>query len=126
MNLIEFLSKAKIISYFHFSLIDNNHTQSILIYEKIKMSEKVNVCELCREQPVSVLCAECCKCYCDRCNKAMHAILKGHKVEAIPEGVVANARCSLHDDEPLRLFCIDEVKLCCHACTQRSFIKATT
>ena len=58
----------------------------------------MNVCELCGEQPVSVLCAECCRCYCDRCNKAIHDILKEHKVEAIPEGVVVNAMCPLHGD----------------------------
>ena len=29
------------------------------------MCEKVKVCELCEEQPATVLCAVCCKCYCD-------------------------------------------------------------
>ena len=100
-------------------MIDNSHTKEyILIYEKIRMSEKVNVCELCREQPVSVLCAECCKCYCDRCNKFIHGVdsIKGHKVEPIPEGVVVNAMCPLHKNAPLEMFCVDEVKLCCFGC----------
>ena len=82
------------------------------------MSEKVNVCEFCGEQPVSVLCAECSKCYCGECNKLIHGIgsKKGHKVEVIPEGVVANAMCPLHKNEPLSMFCVDEVKLCCSPC----------
>ena len=81
------------------------------------MSEKVNVCEFCREQPVSVLCAECCKCYCDGCSEFIHkkSSKKGHKIEAIPEGVVVHATCPLHGDA-LRMFCVDEVKLCCAMC----------
>ena len=82
------------------------------------MSEKVKkVCELCEEQSATVLCAECCKCYCDRCNKYMHGIesKKGHKTESIPEGVIVDAMCPLHNDA-LRMFCIDEVKLCCLEC----------
>ena len=84
------------------------------------MSEnaKTSVCELCREQPATALCAECNRCYCDRCNKFMHGIdsLKKHKVEAIPEGVAVHARCPLHGDNPLEVFCVDEIKLCCDGC----------
>ena len=84
------------------------------------MSEKVNVCEFCGEQPVSVLCAECCRCYCDRCNKFIHRMgsKKGHKVEAIPEGVVVNAMCPLHKNNALEMLCVDEVKLCCLGCKE--------
>ena len=82
------------------------------------------MCELCGEQPVSVLCAECCRCYCDECNKLIHGIKskKGHKVEAIPEGVVVNAMCPLHGDA-LRMFCVDEVKLCCLTCKTKELHK---
>ena len=83
------------------------------------MSEKVKkACELCKEQPATVLCSECCRCYCDECSEFVHSrnSLKGHKTEAIPEGVVVDARCPLHDDEPLSMFCVDEVKLCCSTC----------
>ena len=83
------------------------------------MSEKAKkVCELCEEQPATVLCSECCRCYCDVCNKLMHAMTKkkGHRTEAIPEGVVVDARCPLHNDNPLGMFCVDEVKLCCGIC----------
>ena len=81
------------------------------------MSEKVKKCELCEEQPATVLCSECCKCYCDECGGFVHSrnSLKGHKTEAIPEGVVVDARCPLHNDA-LRMFCVDEVKLCCGIC----------
>ena len=88
------------------------------------MSEKVKACELCKEQPATVLCAECFKCYCEECNKVIHGIksLKEHKTEIIPEGVVVNAMCSLHNDA-LRVFCVDEVKLCCHACKSKELHK---
>ena len=33
------------------------------------MSKKAKVCELCEEQPATLLCAECCRCYCDRCDE---------------------------------------------------------
>ena len=84
------------------------------------MSEKgkEKLCEFCEEQPATVLCSECCRCYCDECTKMVHGIKskKGHKTEAIPEGVVVDAMCPLHNDEPLKMFCVDEVKLCCSTC----------
>ena len=82
------------------------------------MSEKVNVCELCGEQPLSVLCAECCRCYCDECNGYVHkkSSKKGHNIEVIPEGVVVNAMCPLHKNNALEMFCVDEVRLCCGIC----------
>ena len=98
----------------------------VLISEKIfLMSEKVKkACELCEEQPATTLCSECCRCYCDGCNKLMHAMSKkkAHKTEAIPEGVVIDARCPLHNGIPLEMFCVDEVKLCCGICTSRTKI----
>ena len=90
------------------------------------MSEKVKkACELCKEQPATALCSECCKCYCDECDKLIHGIKskKGHKIEAIPEGVVVDAMCPLHNDA-LRMFCVDEVKLCCHACKTEKLHKS--
>ena len=62
------------------------------------MSEKVKVCELCEEQPAAVLCAERCKCYCNRCNRYAHSIVskKGHKTEPILKGVIIDAMCPLH------------------------------
>ena len=89
------------------------------------MSEKVKLCEFCEEQPATVLCAECCKCYCDRCNELVHSIKskKGHKTEVIPEGVVVDAMCPLHKDIPLKMFCIDEVKLCCSTCRVKDLHK---
>ena len=88
-------------------------------------SKKRNLCELCREQPVSVLCAECCRCYCGKCNKFMHEIgsKKGHKIEAIPEGVVVNAMCPIHKNIPLEMFCVDDVKLCCSTCKTKKLHK---
>ena len=83
------------------------------------MSEKAKkVCELCKEQSATVLCAECCRCYCDRCNSFMHGMdsMKGHKTESIPEGVIVDAMCPLHKNNPLELFCVYEVKLCCAMC----------
>ena len=83
------------------------------------MSEKAKkVCELCKEQSATVLCAECCRCYCERCNSLIHGIesLKGHKTESIPEGVIIDAMCPLHKNIPLEMFCVDEVKLCCFGC----------
>ena len=82
------------------------------------MSEKAKLCEFCEEQPATVLCSECYKCYCDECNEMVHGIKskKGHKTEAIPEGVVVDAMCPLHKKNPLEMFCVDEVKLCCFGC----------
>ena len=90
------------------------------------MSEKAKkACELCKEQPATILCSECCRCYCDECNEYMHkkGSKKGHKTEAIPEGVVVDARCPLHNDIPLKMFCVDEVKLCCSTCKLKDFHK---
>ena len=74
------------------------------------MSEKAKVCELCEEQPAAVLCAECCKCYCEKCNVYMHesSKKKGHKTEAIPKGVRVDAMCPLHKKNPLELLCMDD------------------
>ena len=88
------------------------------------MSEKAKkACELCKEQSATVLCAECCKCYCDRCDKTIHGILKGHKTESIPEGVIVYAMCPLHKNDPLEMFCVDEVKLCCSTCKVKDLHK---
>ena len=79
------------------------------------MSEKVKVCELCEEQLATVLCAECYKCYCDECCEFAHrkGSKKDHKTEAIPKGVMVDARCPLHKENPLELFCVDDTELCC-------------
>ena len=55
----------------------------------------------------------------------MHGIdsLKKHKVEAIPEGVAVHARCPLHGDNPLEVFCIDEIKLSCAMCKMEKLHK---
>ena len=89
------------------------------------MSEKVKACEFCGEQSATVLCAECCRCYCDRCGKFAHGIdsKKGHKTEVIPEGVIVDGMCPLHNDIPLKMFCVDEVKLCCSTCKVKDLHK---
>ena len=84
--------------------------------EKKKVAKKA--CELCKEEPATVLCAECCRCYCDECSEFIHTkgSMKRHKTEVIPEGMVVYARCPRHKDVPLKMFCVDEVKLCCGIC----------
>ena len=86
--------------------------------KKVRMSEKVKVCELCEEQPATVLCAECWKCYCNECNKYTHgkASKKGHKTEVIPKGVRVDAMCPLHKGNQLERLCVSEVQLCCSTC----------
>ena len=81
------------------------------------MSEKVKVCELCEEQPATVLCAECCKCFCDGCSEFVHgkASKKDHKTEVIPKGVRVDAMCPLHKDA-LRLLCVEDIEMCCFGC----------
>ena len=76
---------------------------------------------MCEGQSATVLCAECCKCYCDECNEYMHkkGPKKGHKTESIPEGVIVDAMCSIHKNNPLEMFCVDEVRLCCGICINR-------
>ena len=79
--------------------------------------KRLKLCEFCVEQPAAVLCAECCRCYCDECNKGAHELMKkSHNVEAIPKCVDVNARCPLHKDVPLELFCLTDTKLCCSMC----------
>ena len=107
-------SNFKLIQSISF-LIDAKH-KYILTSEKASlMSEKVKACEFCGEQSATVLCAECCRCYCDRCGKFAHGIdsMKGHKTEVIPESVIVDGMCPLHNDIPLKMFFVDEVKLCC-------------
>ena len=101
-----------------------NHmtSQHVLCSEKVKMSEKARVCELCEEQPAVVLCAECWKCYCDRCSEFVHGLphKKFHKTEGIPKGVIVDSMCPLHKDVPFNLLCIDDVELCCFGCRVKS------
>lgn len=80
-------------------------------------------CELCKEQIAAVLCSDCYRCYCERCNIFIHDLpkFKSHKVEVIPRRVMVNARCSFHDDTPLEMFCVDEVILCCAMCEKEKF-----
>lgn len=80
-------------------------------------SKKVNVCEACKEHPATVLCAECYKCYCGKCNEQVHSedSKRGHKTEVIPESVNVDATCPLHNDA-LKMFCVSDVKLCCSKC----------
>ena len=82
------------------------------------MSEKAKVCELCEEQPATVLCAECWKCYCDRCSEFVHGLphKKGHKTEVIPKGVRVDAMCPLHKMNPLEMLCVNDTELCCAMC----------
>lgn len=96
--------------------------------EEDKDSGKVKLCELCEDQPAIVLCSECCKCYCDRCTKMVHEFpkLKEHKREDIPEGIKINGMCPLHEDKPLDLFCVEEVKLCCSSCKAEELHKGHT
>lgn len=86
--------------------------------EEVIKSEEVKLCELCKEQPASMLCSECYKCYCSECNEYMHrkASMKRHKIESLFEGVKINARCPIHSDNQFELFCVDEIKLCCPMC----------
>ena len=104
-----------------FSFTEKGVTSQHIFYnlkKKTEMSEKVKVCELCEEQPATVLCAECWKCYCDRCCKLVHEFSKkkGHKTEVIPKGVRVDAMCPLHKMNALELFCVDDIELCCMAC----------
>ena len=48
--------------------------------------------------------------------------MKRHKTESIPEGVIVDAMCPLHNDA-LRMFCVDEVKLCCSTCKTKDLHK---
>ena len=79
------------------------------------------MCEFCEEKPAVVLCSKCFKCYCDDCNEYIHrkASKKGHKIEFLTKGVRVDARCPIHKEDPLKMFCVDEVKLCCSTCTCR-------
>ena len=83
------------------------------------MSGKVKVCEFCEEQPAIVLCAVCCKCYCDECSKYTHgkASKKDHKTEVIPKGVMVDAMCPLHKNGALELLCVNDIEICCGICT---------
>ena len=82
------------------------------------MSEKVKVCELCEEQPATVLCAECFKCFCDRCSRLVHELpkKKDHKTEIITKGVRVDAMCPLHKKDHMGMFCVDNIQLCCFGC----------
>lgn len=85
------------------------------------MSEERKLCDLCDGQAATLLCSECRKCYCDRCSKIIHEIPgKKHETEAIPQGVRINAVCPHHKTD-LKLFCVNEVKLCCFECTSKKF-----
>ena len=83
------------------------------------MSEvRTKLCELCEEQPATLLCAECFRCYCEKCNKYVHesSKKKDHKTENIPKGVKVDTLCPLHKDEPLKMFCVNDNELCCPMC----------
>lgn len=90
--------------------------------------KKVKVCELCEEQPATILCSECCKCYCNGCSEFAHSksTKRKHKVETISSGIMVDTRCPLHKDDSLKLFCVDEVKLCCGICDREQLHKGHT
>ena len=82
------------------------------------MSEKIKVCEVCDEHLATVLCPECCTCYCDKCCETAHkgTYIEDHRTEAIPEGVTVDGMCPHHKGEHLWLFCVNDIELCCTAC----------
>lgn len=98
----------------------NTHIESIPMNEK-----KTKPCEFCEEEPAIVLCPECYKCYCDECNMLVHkkGSKKGHHTENIPEGITIETMCPLHVDIPLKMFCLDEIKLCCGTCKVKDLHK---
>lgn len=79
---------------------------------------KAKTCEICEKKPATVLCSDCSKCYCGECSENAHRedLKNDHKTEAIPEGMNVKVTCPLHNGNPLEMFCINEVKLCCSAC----------
>ena len=93
------------------------------------MEEKnPKLCEVCEESPATILCSECCACYCDRCSEFHHGFSKnrGHRVEVIPESVSVNGKCPRHKGVPLDMFCVDEVELCCVECEREGLHKGCT
>lgn len=79
-----------------------------------------NVCDFCGEQTATVLCPECYRCYCSECNEYIHKreTKRGHKTEGIPQGMMVDAVCPHHKTD-LKLFCVDDMELCCFECTSK-------
>lgn len=82
------------------------------------------LCEQCDEE-ATLFCPDCYKFYCPECSESIHKkeSKKGHKIEAIPKGVTVHTMCPRHNKNPLELFCVDEVKLCCVMCKEENLHK---
>ena len=76
------------------------------------------MCELCKEQPATVLCFE--KCFELAREFPNH---KRHRIVITQEGVRANAMCPLHTAIPISLFCVDDTELQCTACACKGLHK---
>ena len=79
---------------------------------------KSKTCEECEEKAATVFCPERQKCYCDECNKCVHAKpkKKRYKAEEESEKINADARCPLHKDDQSGVYRVGEVKLSCALC----------
>lgn len=82
-------------------------------------------CDLCQDQLAAVLCSECHRCYCNECSQFVHRSAKnrGHKTDKLLENVTVDAMCPIHKGNPLEMFCLDEVKLCCAMCKVKEMHK---
>ncbi len=74
-----------------------------------KVEKQFKECEICYSK-ASCLCFECNNYYCERCYKLMHEVKNDpkHKKEIIDPFIPIELKCSIHKQNPLNLFCLNE------------------
>ena len=75
-----------------------------------KMEKNYKTCDMCKVSEATSLCYPCFSYYCDDCYKPVHwqKENKDHKKEPIDYNVPIDTRCPDHDQDAVKLFCIDE------------------
>ena len=73
------------------------------------MKSNLRKCEICEEE-ASNICYQCNMYLCEKCFKFIHEKKpkSQHKKEVIDLFVPINIKCSLHSEDNINLFCIDE------------------
>ena len=73
-------------------------------------SKNCKLCDICKSQ-ATYICLECiCNYYCESCYKLIHdlKINSSHKKEKLDLFIPLETRCSIHNNNSLDLFCVDE------------------
>ena len=75
-----------------------------------KNQNNCKICDICKINEATNLCAPCFSYYCDACYKHVHSMRENenHEKEEIDYNIPIDIRCQKHNMVPINLFCLDE------------------